>query len=245
MVNNVSVICFDQGGTLLDRVPLEDSGKSDYLRIMEIAGLTGDPFIFGKKLVNADKRYKAWSLSTNIEGSEEEIWTKWLLPEIDTDKISGYYDELTHVFSHSKGERFMRSDAKSTIVELKKRGYKIAVITNTVSLTLVPTELKNGEIWDYVNALSMSSVTGKRKPLPDMFWDIAKELDVDPINCVYVGDAPNRDVLGPKAAGYALSILLKEDPNFQIESLTDEHKPDLIISSLSKLLDIFPNTIEG
>ena len=78
-----------------------------------------------------------------------------------------------------------------------------------------------------------------------MFWDIAKELDVDPINCVYVGDAPNRDVLGPKAAGYALSILLKEDPNFQIESLIDEHKPDLVISSLSKLLDIFQNTIEG
>ena len=41
------------------------------------------------------------------------------------------------------------------------------------------------------------------------------------------------------------TVLLKEDPNFQIESLTDEHKPDLVISSLSKLLDIFQNTIEG
>jgi len=245
MDKNIKVVCFDQGGTLLDRVPLKDSGKADYVRIMEIAGIAGDPFIFGKELVEADKKYKAWSLSTNIESSEEEIWTKWLLPEIGADIISDYYDELTHVFSHSKGERFMRSDAKSTISELTRRGYKIAVITNTVSLTLVPSELKNGEIWEYINALSMSSVTGKRKPLPDMFWDIAKELDVEPINCVYVGDAPNRDVLGPKAAGFALSILLKEDPNFKIESLTEEHKPDLIISSLSKLLDIFPNKIEG
>ncbi len=241
MSNNVSVICFDQGGTLLYRVPLEDSGMADYLSIMEIAGIDGDPGAFGKKLNENDKKYKAWSLSSNIEGSEEDIWTRWLLPNIDSKKLADYYDELTLLFSHSKGDRIFRPDAEPTIAELHRRGYKIAVITNTVSLTLVPYELKKGEIWKYINALSMSSVKKNRKPLPDMFLEIAEKLKVNPCNCVYVGDAPNRDVAGPRAAGYALSILLKEDPEFEIESLPPEYKPDMLISSLEELLDIFNN----
>ena len=83
MTNNIKVICFDQGGTLLYRVPLSDTGKADFYRIMEIAGISGDPIAFGKKLNEADKKYKAWSLKTNIEESEEDIWSHWFLPEID------------------------------------------------------------------------------------------------------------------------------------------------------------------
>lgn len=241
MYKNVKVICFDQGGTLLYREPLNDLGKSDYLQIMNIAGIDGDPFTFGKKLKENDKKYKAWSLSSNIEGSEEEIWTRWLLPDTDVDKLADNYDQLTLLFSHSKGERIFRDDAEPTIKELYKRGYKIAVITNTVSKTLVPFELKNAEIWKYVSALSMSSITYIRKPLPDMFLDIAKKLNVDPVNCVYVGDAPNRDMAGPKAAGYGMSILLKNDHDFTLTSLPDEQKPDLVITSLNKLLNIFNN----
>ena len=241
VIDNISVICFDQGGTLLYRVPLEDSGMADYLRIMEIAGIDGDPLSFGKKLNDNDKNYKAWSLSSNIEGSEEDIWTRWLLPQIDSKKLADYYDELTLLFSHSKGKRVFRTDAEPTIAELHRRGYQIAVITNTVSLTLVPYELKKEKIWEYIGALSMSSVNKIRKPLPDMFLEIADKLNVNPNNCVYVGDAPNRDVEGPRAAGYALSLLLKEDPEFNIESLSTKHKPDILISSLKELLEIFNN----
>jgi HAD superfamily hydrolase (TIGR01662 family) len=241
MKDKIKAICFDQGGTLLYRVPLNDSGKADYLRIMELAGIEGDPIGFGKKLTESDNKYKDWSLSTNIEASEENIWTHWLLPEIDPYRLKDNYDELTLLFSHSKGTRVFRSDAEPTIAELHKRGYLIAVITNTVSLTLVPSELKSGGIWKYISANSMSSVTSIRKPKPDMFLDISKQLNVKPINCVYIGDAPNRDVEGPRAAGYGLSILLKEDPEFKIESLSDEYKPDLLITSLNQLLEIFNN----
>jgi putative hydrolase of the HAD superfamily len=241
MIRNIKVICFDQGGTLLYRVPLSDSGKADFYRIMEIAGISGDPIAFGKKLSAADKKYKAWSLKTNIEESEEDIWSHWFLPDIDSDRLKDYYNELTLLYSHSKGDRIFRSDAFDTIKELHNRGYLIAVVTNTVSRTLVPIELKNAEIWDFISALSMSSLTGKRKPKPDMFLDIANQLNVKPENCVYVGDAPNRDVAGPREAGFVLSILLKEDLGFKVESLSKEHKPDMLISSLNELLKIFKN----
>lgn len=239
MKTDIKVVCFDQGGTLLYRTPLKDRGIADYLQIMEIAGITGQPELFGKKLSLGDKAYKKWSLESNIEATEEVIWNTWLLPDIDEEKLSGHYDALTLLFSHSKGERVFRSDAKDTVEKLHNKGYLIAVITNTVSRTLVPSELKSAGIWDYISSYSMSSLTGIRKPKPYMFLDIAKQLCVKPELCAYVGDAPNRDVAGPRAAGYGLSILLKEDPSFSMDTLPEEQKPDLLIASLNELLDIF------
>jgi putative hydrolase of the HAD superfamily len=239
MINHIKVVCFDQGGTLLYRNPLKDKGKADYQRIMDISGINGDPESFGKKLVLRDKSYKVWSLNSNIEATEEVIWNKWLLPEIEEEQLDGHYDELTLLFSHSKGERVFRSDAKSTVEKLHDNGYLIALITNTVSRTLVPAELKAAGIWNYISSYSMSSITGIRKPEPHMFLDIASELNVDPAYCAYIGDAPNRDVAGPKAAGYGLSILLKDDPQFNMDILPEEQKPDVVISSLGQLLDLF------
>lgn len=239
MNKNIKVICFDQGGTLLYRTPLKDKGIADFRKIMEILGIVGDVEEFGQKLKIRDKKYKKWSLESNIEAFEEPLWGEWLLPDVDEAKLIGHYDELTLLFSHSKGERIFRTDAKSTIETLHKNGFLIAVITNTVSRTLVPAELKSAGILDYVRSYSMSSITGIRKPKPQMFLDIAAQLDVDPLHCAYIGDAPNRDVVGPKAAGYGLSILLNEDPSFNISTLPENHKPDLVISSLSELLTIF------
>lgn len=239
MNKDIKVVCFDQGGTLLDRIPLDDKGLSDYKKIMAIAGIEGDPETFGKGLRLSDKRYKKWSLETNIEALEETIWNDWLLPDADRNLLLENYDELTLLLSHSKGERVFRTDAKSTVEELHNNGYLIAVITNTVSRTLVPSELKSYGIWEFISSCSMSSITGKRKPEPHMFLEIAEQLNVDPQNCAYIGDAPNRDVVGPKEAGYGLTILLKDSPSFSLDALPEQQKPDMVISSLTQLLDVF------
>jgi len=240
MKDRIKVICFDQGGTLLYRVPLKDAGKADYLRIMEIAGVDGDPIYFGNKLKKGDKKYKEWSLRTNIEASEEIIWTRWLLPGISPDKLKNHYDELTLLFSHSKGARVFRSDAEPTVAELYKRGYLIAVITNTVSLTLVPIELQTSGIWKYISAHSMSSVTSIRKPKPDMFLDISKQLNVKPENCVYIGDQPNRDVEGPRRAGFGLNVILKTSNYPEGKELSDLQIPAITVDNLIEFMDLFP-----
>ena len=99
-----------------------------------------------------------------VEATEEVIWTKWMLSDVPSDRLLRHFDELTLLFSHSKGERVFRDDAAATIAELHNRGYKLAVITNTVSRTLVPAELREAGVWDYMSAHTMSSVTGIRKP---------------------------------------------------------------------------------
>ena len=239
MKSDIKVICFDQGGTLLYRKPSVDEGRTDYVRIMEIAHISTEVEKFGKILKLRDKRYKKWSLESNIEVTEKELWNEWLLPDVDKDLLSGHYNELTLLLSHSKGERVFRNDAASTIRDLYWKNYKIAVITNTISRTLVPTELKCAGIWNYISSYSMSSITGIRKPEPHMFLEIASQLNVEPGQCAYIGDAPNRDVAGPKAAGYGLSILLKDDPRYDINRLPDDQRPDMLISSLNQLLDVF------
>ncbi|MBI9101059.1 MAG: HAD-IA family hydrolase [Spirochaetales bacterium] len=238
MNNNIRVICFDQGGTLLFRTPLEDNGRADYSRIMKITGQLGDPMEFGKKLLGRDKKYKRWSLSSNEEASEEIIWQKWLLPEADEKVTSSNSDELTLLFSHSKGHRVFREDAFSTVKELHSRGYRLGMITNTVSRTLVPLELSREGISPFIETIIMSSLTGVRKPDPEIFISLAEKMAVSPSACVYVGDAPDRDVAGPKKAGYGMSVLLGNESGKNRELASDLY-PDIFINKLSDLLNIF------
>jgi len=236
----IDAICFDQGGTLLYRIPLPDRGRADILKIMEIGGIDGDPESFARELSARDKKYKRWSHEARIEASEEVIWTEWMLPESDRETIELRSGDLTLLFSHSKGERVFREDAAHTIHELFRRGYRLGLITNTVSRTLVPEELGDAGIKEYIEAFSMSSVTGIRKPDPAMFIDVADELGIEPRRCAYIGDAPDRDILGPRQAGYGLSILLLGATVDDINALPEDQRPDLGISSLSELLNYFP-----
>jgi len=48
---------------------------------MSIVGAEGSTEKFRKEMLKRDNEYKNWSLETEIEDDEEEIWTKWMLPE--------------------------------------------------------------------------------------------------------------------------------------------------------------------
>jgi putative hydrolase of the HAD superfamily len=243
-MKEIRAVILDQGGTLLYRIPQNDRGRSHYEKIMDIAGLSGDPMAFGVELGKRDKKYKKWSVDTQIEANEETIWSRWMLPDVDKSRLEGHFGELTLLFIHSKGIRIFRSDALSTISELHNRGYKLAVITNTVSKTLVPIELEEAGIAAYLDGIIMSSHTGSRKPDPAMFLDIAGTLGVTPCQCVYVGDAPDRDIGGARQAEYGMSILLQEDIIHEdkervISTQPLPTDPDITITELRELLEFF------
>jgi len=57
---------------------------------------------------------------------------------------------------------------------------------------------------------------------------------------VYVGDNPNRDVVGTRKAGFGMIILLLSPEKIVKEPPTGENVPDYIIQHCSELLNIFP-----
>lgn len=236
------VLFFDKGGTLSKPVTGgDDWGLPNFKKIMDIVGAKGDVAEFGKIITDNDKKYKKWALKSQIELSEEDRCTRFLLPDYPAEIVSSNAEELTLLFSRSKGVRELRSEALPVIKLLSERGYRIGVISNTVSKVLVPGELDEAGISPYIEVLVMSSITGVRKPDISMFIEASSQIGVPPEKCVYIGDQPNRDVEGPRRAGFGLNVILKTSNYPEGKQLPDLQIPDITVDNLMELLDLFPD----
>jgi putative hydrolase of the HAD superfamily len=141
--------------------------------------------------------------------------------------------------SYAKAERIMYPEAVPLIKTLRNRGYRVGIISNTVSLTMVPSELKAAGILEDIEVLVMSSVERLRKPDPAIFHLACERAGVLPERCVYIGDAPNRDVEGPRRAGFAAVIVLA-GKNYNPETdMGPFREPDIVIDDLDELYGIF------
>ena len=86
----------------------------------------------------------------------------------------------------------------------------------------------------------MSSITGVRKPDPAMFNEAVLSVEIFPEKAVYIGDQPNRDVEGPRRAGFGLNVILKTSNYPEGKELPDLQVPDITVDNLMELLDLFP-----
>ena len=98
---------------------------------------------------------------------------------------------------------------------------------------------------DYFKAVVLSSKVGCRKPNPEIYWEAARRIGVEPAKCAYVGDNPVRDVEGTRLAGFGMMIIFYEPATMAKEPPTSENPPDYIIRECRELLDIFPERGQG
>ena len=61
--------------------------------------------------------------------------------------------------------------------------------------------------------------------------------------CVYIGDQPNRDVEGPRKAGFAGVILLKTDAYDPEKDKGPLRAPDAVVDTLTDLFELFPSRV--
>jgi len=239
--SQVEFIFFDKGGTLSYQNPHDDGGVNKAKKIMEVLGYEGDPVEFRKTLKERDKKYKNWSLETCYEDTVEVICKKWLYFDAPLyGKIDEYADELVKMSSHVKGERILFPVVPELVKELKRRGYRTGLISNTVSPTLVPGELKEADIYNDLEVVVLSALERLRKPDPEIFRLSCERAGVTPEKCVYVGDAPNRDVEGPRRAGFAAVVILKGKNYDPEKDKGPMREPDVVIDDLKELYDLFP-----
>lgn len=240
-VKKIKAIYFDQGGVVAgDRIPLADDGRAYMEKIMAMTGIREDYKILKERLLEGESRYKKWGMDSLIEAPASEVWPRWMLPEVSSDILAPIAEELTLLYFQSKGKRTVNKDMKQVLQKLKENGYIVGLISNTWSRPLVHDELAAGGLAGIFEAVVLSSETGMRKPDEKIFLDALKGFNIEPENAAYVGDQPNRDVAGPKKAGYGLTIILTTKKLKPHHMEKDEHKPDIVIDSLTELLDIFP-----
>ena len=240
MVNpDIEAIFLDVGNTL--RIVVEDRDFMDQARrdLMTLVGAREPEVVFFEALDTRWKTYRKQSKASLLEACEKELWTKWMLPDYPEEKIAPLAGRLTRLWRDHDGRRIPRSDAKSTIVELDRRGYQLGIIANTITETEIPDWMEADGVTQYFKSVVLSSKVALRKPNPEIYWEAARRIGVEPAKCAYVGDNPVRDVEGTRAAGFGLMILFAEPATLAKEPPTVEVQPDYIIHETRELLDIF------
>jgi len=240
MNRDIEAIFLDVGNTL--RVVIEDpefmcQAKKD---LMTLVGAREPEDEFFEGLDARWKAYRKQSKASLVEASEKELWTKWLLPDYPAAQIGPLSGRLTRLWRDHDGRRLPRPDVKATVIELHRRGYILGIIANTITETEIPDWIESDGLTPYFKAVVLSSKVGTRKPDPEIYWEAARRVGVEPAKCAYVGDNPVRDVEGTQRAGFGKMIILIEPATLAKEPSNTELKPDYTIRTTSELLDLFP-----
>ena len=129
--------------------------------------------------------------------------------------------------------RRLRPRVAEMLGELKAMGLKLGVISNTAALYQVFDSLEEYGIRDFFRDVTLSSVTGFRKPSRDIFTVSLRQMRSRPEECVYVGDTVSRDVIGSKMAGFAFAIQISSQLTKEKDrTLEKALAPDAVIGDI-------------
>ena len=102
-----------------------------------------------------------------------------------------------------------KNGAVDLLNSLKGLGYKIGLITNCS--TEVPLFWKNIELSHFFDVTIFSASVGMKKPDPQIYILACEQLEVEPNECLYIGDGDSNELSGASQLGmYAVMI---RDPN--------------------------------
>jgi len=243
VVQKIEAILFDMNGTLRTREPHQPTQRAATRRMLELLGKNEATEAYWEELTRRFKAYGHWAQKNLLQLSEKEIWTRWLLPDIPPGQIEPVAAELTLAWSERKGRMVPKAGAEGVLVELKRRGYRLGVISNSMSSLDIPRFLDACGWKEHFKVVVLSSSVKYRKPAPEPFLEAVRGMNIEPGQCVYLGNRISKDMVGCKRAGFALGIILElpGGPRPDEQELTIQ--PDLVIHSLSELLDIFPGRV--
>lgn len=101
-------------------------------------------------------------------------------------------------------------DTVPTLKELRTEGYKIAIVSNTTwgsPAFLWREEIERLGLSKYADAAVFCRDVGWRKPAKQIFEYTLERLQAPPQDCVFVGDDPRWDIVGPRNVGITPIII--------------------------------------
>ena len=239
MPTTVEAILFDVNGTLRVREAHEPTQRAAFARLRELIGRDD---IDWDELTRRHKSYGDWAQENLIQLSEAEIWSRRILPEYPRERIEPVAAELTLAWSERKGRTVPSPGADIMLAELRNRGYRLGVISNTMSTLDIPRSIESFGWQEYFDVVILSSDLKVRKPSPEPFCEAARRMNLTPDRCAYLGNRISKDIVGCKQADFALGLIIEPPSGPRIDEQNQIAAPDIVIRNLSELLDIFPVT---
>jgi len=226
-MKQIRAILFDLDNTLIDFWQMKKSASKAAITAMIKAGL------------KIDKR-RAWKLLNRL--FDEYGIENQKLFNIFLKKVTGKVDIKLLVAGvvayRREKELHMKTypNVVSTLRKLKKRGLKLAIITDAHKFQAWSRlfELGLEKYFDFVIALED---TGQKKPSKLPFKVALKKLKVRPEEAMMIGDSIHRDVLGAKRFGMT-TVLAKYGQIWK-----ERGKPDFEINDIKQILEIIQKRI--
>jgi putative hydrolase of the HAD superfamily len=239
-IRSIEAILFDMNGTLRIREPHPETQQAAFARLRQLLGKQDASDAYWEELTRRQKVYTRWAQENLTQLSEAEIWTDWILPDAPREQLEPVAPELMLAWAERKGRVIPKPGAGETLLALKQRGYRLGVLSNTMSTLDIPSSLDTFGWSDLFDVVVLSAELKIRKPAPAPFLEVARRMGIPPLYCAYLGNRISKDIVGCKRAGFALGIVLEppEDPRPDEQDQTV--KPDFVIHSLPDLLNIFP-----
>lgn len=229
-------IIFDFGGVICAEPARRPRELGNAKRMLDGIGLHYSDEALQNAVNAGMKKYKDFSYETKRELEEREILKGYIFSGLD-DSIKGKLDEMADelFYKIDSGSHRLKIEpgVKETLLELKERGYRLGLISNTVSPN-VRDFLKHEGFDDIFEFQIYSHEEGIKKPSKELFEKARKFVGLKPEECAYVGDTFDKDVAGAKGAGWT-AILMNYHGNH-----ADKGAADYKITDLKELLDIFP-----
>jgi putative hydrolase of the HAD superfamily len=204
-------LVFDAVGTLLTPEP----GVAEaYARIGRAYGsrLTVDELgtRFGHAFRDSETRcFPSERIGRTSDAEERTRWA-WIVATVldDVTDQAGCFEALWGHFA-DPGHWRVYPDVAMTLERAARAGVRLAMASNFDG-RLPPIVAAFPELRSIERVL-VSSALGWRKPAPEFYATMLRELDADPASVVMIGDDPESDVAAPRRAGITAWWLNRDD----------------------------------
>ncbi len=223
MINMLKAVLFDLDQTLVDFLVTKHRSCDAAIRAMIKAGLKMKPAKAKKELSKLYDKY----------GWEHQLIFNKFLKKM-TGKVD--YKILAHgIIAYRKAKQdsvVPYPKTRETLKKLKQKGLKLGIVSDAPRLNawLRLAEINLTGFFDVVVTLGDSK---RPKPHPTAFKKALRELKVKPEEVLFVGDNPDKDILGAKKVGMR-TCLAKHGQVF----FSKKHKADFEIKKISELQKI-------
>jgi putative hydrolase of the HAD superfamily len=195
-------LLFDAGGTLL---------SFDHEACARLLARLGEQVSADALRAAHAPAHAAYAAELSAGGGHERGWhrlmARWLsLAGAPADRCDALVAAIRR--EHAEGRNLwtrVPEGLPRALGAVRERGVRLGVVSNSEG-GLVPLleQVGLGALFDLVVD---SHHEGVAKPDPEIFLRAARRLDVAPERCLYVGDIPEVDVAGARAAGMAAALV--------------------------------------
>ena len=209
MTSRIKAVIFDLDGVLVF------TDRYHYLAWKQLADKLGIAFdVVKNKRLRGVSRMN--SLEIILEGYRERTFS--------ADEKKALADEKNMIYREYLGtmsEKDVTEDVRSTLIELRRRGYALAVGSSSKNARYI---LEVTRLTDMFDGISDGTNITKSKPDPEVFCKAAERIGAQPEECLVVEDA-KAGIEAAKSAGMLAAGIGDaadyEGCDFRLERITD------------------------